>query len=296
MKWFLPLFLFFSYAEGAINLPIYPYPSIKKSSVPLNSIDMKIPSSKKSQFDRKGEALVIKALINDNDFVMDIGANVGEWSNAVIKLHPKAKIIAFEPIPNVFETLKKKLAGHHSIQFENFAVSDKTGKTIFNYYPQKSVLSGIAHRSKVDRICRSKPKKIQVPLETLDNYCKRKDISHIDFLKIDTEGNEVPVLKGAVKLLKQQAATKVQFEYGGAFKDAKQKLKSACLLLSNAGYAIFEITPKGLVYLDKWTDELENYKFTNFLAVAPSEAGDFAPMVMDHPDHPDAKDHISKGV
>ena len=51
-------------------------------------------------------------------------------------------------------------------------------------------------------------------LSTLDLFCEREAIPNIDFLKIDTEGNELDVLEGAKKLLSGGKIKIIQFEFG----------------------------------------------------------------------------------
>ena len=251
----------------ASEIHIFPKPSVPK----------KCSSFK---VERNGELTVIKKFISDGDRVFDVGANIGDWSVAVLKSHADITITAFEPIPKVYQQLRNNLAKWNHVIFENVALSNKTGTSSFNYYPKHSELSGIARRPILDKLLHALPEKITVKTQTLDEYCASKSIQHIDFLKIDTEGEEVSILNGAKSLIENHAISKIQFEYGGCFKDSKHTLKEACELLSQNGYVIFEIYPKGLAYIDRWSERLEDYKYTNFIAILESALQGYSPMIM----------------
>ena len=81
------------------------------------------------------------------------------------------------------------------------------------------------------------PVKIQV--KTLDDYCETYEIMHIDFLKIDTEGNELNVLYGASKLLDEKAVDFIQIEYGLCWRDMGVKIADCLDFLNNKGYKVY---------------------------------------------------------
>ena len=103
---------------------------------------------------------------------------------------------------------------------------------------------------------------------TLDSFCKKNQILHIDFLKIDTEGSELGVLLGAHNLLTNKQIEIIQFEYGGTYPDAGITLKEVYNLLEKNGYRVFRIIPNGLIQISRWRDALENARYSNYLAIA----------------------------
>lgn len=111
------------------------------------------------------------------------------------------------------------------------------------------------------------PQIVTVPVETLDNFVKDQAISKIDFLKIDTEGSELNVLMGAQQSLAQGRIRQIQFEYGGTYKDAKITLRQVYTLLRKNGFKIFRIASDKLIPISSWNEALENYRYSNYLAI-----------------------------
>jgi len=106
-----------------------------------------------------------------------------------------------------------------------------------------------------------------VDLKRIDTFCEENQIKHINFLKIDTEGHELFVLQGAEKLISSQNVDMIQFEYGGCYLDSKTTLKEVYNFLNSKSYTIYRITGKGLIKISKWRAGLENFCYSNFLAV-----------------------------
>lgn len=100
----------------------------------------------------------------------------------------------------------------------------------------------------------------------MDEFFQLNSIGRIDFMKIDTEGAEFSVLKGAKKLLEAHNIDTIQFEYGGCCIDAGTTLRALYDFLKERGYEIYLIYPDGLLHISEWIDELENFKYSNYIA------------------------------
>lgn len=215
-----------------------------------------------------GEGLAIKSLIHDGDVVFDVGANVGNWTNNVLSNHKNVCICAFEPIPNLVESMKKRFKDKDDVSVYELAIFSEQKRFSFDYYENNSVLSGIYHQSWVKPWSGHEPQKIEVEATTLDIFCSDKKFDHINFLKIDTEGSELNVLLGASDLLKKNAIDVIQFEYTFTYPDAKITLKQVYDLLTNFGYSVFREYSGGLIYIPSWDNSLEVYKYSNYIAIA----------------------------
>ena len=142
---------------------------------------------------------------NSKPVLFDIGANVGCFSLVFKDVFPKATVFAFEPVPQVYECLKNNLTGCSNVTLENQGLSNKQGYCRFEYNLENPDMSKISENGD-----------ITVHITTIDDYCKLNNVSHIDFLKIDTETFEKNVLLGGVNSLSltKYLLLEINFEKG----------------------------------------------------------------------------------
>lgn len=220
-----------------------------------------------------GELDLMQQFIHSGDIVFDVGANIGEWSAHVLQLNRSVHLYAFEPLPNVFSNLQQRLLHYPNAQGFNLALSESTGRRNFCYYDETyefSALSSFYVREvlKADHL---PPKIIEVEQDTLSHFCLDHHIEKIDFLKIDAEGAEWIILKGAHSLIEQHKIKAIQFEYGGCYIDAKTTLEDIFHFLSQHDFLIFRIMPQGLIRIMKWQPSLENFNLSNYVAIRKEE-------------------------
>jgi FkbM family methyltransferase len=126
--------------------------------------------------------------------ILDIGANAGFYSVLAGTLFPKAKVYAFEPIPQTFRALEEnlRLNGCGNVIATNIALTDE------RHFEQAATMyfadieSGSASFRNIRE--RSSAKAVPVTLDTLDRFCEKNSVRP-DFLKIDVEGSELFVLR-----------------------------------------------------------------------------------------------------
>ncbi len=137
-----------------------------------------------------------------NPFIIDIGANTGLYC-LLPAINPAITGFAFEPNPEAYALLKSNLALNglaNSIRTFPLALSDKAGSVTLKI-PASGKDSGLA--------CLGDPKRftqwreVTVPTDTLDNILSYKKITHVNLIKIDTEGCELFVLKGAENCIRE---------------------------------------------------------------------------------------------
>jgi len=135
-----------------------------------------------------------------NGTFIDIGANVGLISLRLLAKNPKLKIHAFEPGPHQYKLLKKTIQDNNlqpKVKLYSKALSDKRGSAIFSIHRGEDA-SGDGF---MDTGRAGKTTSINVKTETLDNWWESKGKPQIDLIKIDTEGAEMLILKGAKQLI-----------------------------------------------------------------------------------------------
>ena len=134
----------------------------------------------------------------DGDIVFDIGANVGLYSLLASELvGPRGRVFAFEPLPRNFDYLVRHSAlnGCHNIVPIQRAVSRKGGSARF----KDTAGSAEGH------LVRISSEGTEVSVVSLDELLERNEIPAPTVLKIDVEGEEFNVLRGAAKLLRAHA-------------------------------------------------------------------------------------------
>ncbi|MBS0605189.1 MAG: FkbM family methyltransferase [Verrucomicrobia bacterium] len=227
-------------------------------------------------FHLNGEEFFLTKHLNDrNNVIFDVGANIGEWSSIAAQCAPNAVIYAFEPHPAIFEILKAR-ATSNSIVCHQLALSDRE-KTLDLWVwgdsndLNKSGLNGLYYRPILKDMFNQTPERTAVHAITLDDFCQQNQINHIDFLKIDTEGSESDVLRGSASMISNHCIDTIQFEYGGCYIDSKTKLESIYHYLKSNGYSIFRILPDRLLPIPVWDSELENFQYSNYVAILKQE-------------------------
>jgi hypothetical protein len=117
-----------------------------------------------------------------------------------------------------------------------------------------------------------------VATTTLDAFAADAELDHLTLVKIDTEGHDLAVLRGAQKLLAERRISVAQFEYNHRWIDARSFLRDAFDLFALHGYSVGKLTPKGIEFYPSWDAELETFVEGNYVACAAGIA-DLLPCV-----------------
>lgn len=148
----------------------------------------------------------IKKNLGEGSVFIDIGANAGYFS--VLAKELGAIVYPIEPIPKNVFCLKK--AG---LKVYPIALSDVIGEEKIEYQTNDLGSPSTVGSFDVNEKTKEFMTSFTVPTETLDAFCEAKAITFVDLIKIDVQGAELKVLKGATKLLKNKAIQTVLFEF-----------------------------------------------------------------------------------
>jgi FkbM family methyltransferase len=131
--------------------------------------------------------------LQKDDLFFDVGANVGVYTVLASKVK-KAKTIAFEPLPDTFDKLLDNIQINRldNVISKNIGLSFEPSKLYFT--TNKDTMNSVALDSDMD--------KQEVDVDTLDNISNQYGIPKI--IKIDVEGYETNVLKGAKSILENK--------------------------------------------------------------------------------------------
>ena len=217
-----------------------------------------------------GEHSLLSHLVCSGDTILDVGANIGNWSCQALACASDVTLHAFEPLLDTFASLERNLC-HTAARLHPFAMSDRIGEKTFHYFacnPEYSGMNSCYRRPEIEQRLKVPTKQITVKTQTLQEFCRQTLVDRVDVLKIDVEGSELDVLFGARELLEQHRIGLIQFEYGNTYQDARITLRQVFDLLSGYNYTLYRVIPTGLIHLPCWRSALENFRYSNYLAVA----------------------------
>jgi FkbM family methyltransferase len=162
-----------------------------------------------------------KWLQNRNlNYVLDIGANVGQYANLVHEILPKAKIISFEPIKGCYDELVEKTK-NINVKAINCAIGDVNEQQEINisaHTPSSSLLNMADLHTEVfagtDYV-----KKETITVKRLDDVFPELNISGKFMVKVDVQGFEDRVIKGGLETLKKADSVLIETSFEELYKD-----------------------------------------------------------------------------
>lgn len=195
--------------------------------------------------------------------VLDVGANIGLYSEEILRACPSAKIYAFEPSSTARALLTQRLGAHPQVSIIPLALgSENKEKTLYADYPGSGLASLSKRRLEHFGIELQHHEEVQVT--TLSDWMQSNQVTP-DLLKLDIEGFELFALQGGFKELKQIKL--IQFEFGGTNIDSRTFFQDFWYLLTGQGFNLYIISPSGPVKVNNYSEEDEYFVTTNFLAV-----------------------------
>lgn len=165
-------------------------------------------------FLNSAERRFLKEFQFSNGDILDVGGNLGLFSLHVARRFPDRIIHTFEPNPYTFDALQRNLArnGCTQIQAHACAVAAHDGETNFQADPVNRATTHIADGpSRNDHASRC-PAVVRVTCLTLDTFVRTHAIESVSLLKVDVEGYEELVFKGAEHLLASGMAKTIYYE------------------------------------------------------------------------------------
>jgi FkbM family methyltransferase len=213
-------------------------------------------------FDGTGEAGVLALLaevLPPEPVVVDVGANLGAYARLVLDRFPSATVYCFEPVAATFAGLEAALGTEPRARLHRVALGDEdrtatmyssgvAGDNLASLHPSRS-----AGRAKE-----------AVQVRRLEAEAAEIGIERIDLLKVDAEGHDLFVLRGAGTLLDSLRA--VQFEFSDANVASRTFLRDFYDLLGGR-FDLYRILRGGVVPLGPYRETLEVFVPANYLAL-----------------------------
>ena len=147
--------------------------------------------------------------------VFDVGANIGQTSRLALATFPDARIFAFEPHPDTFKRLTEAITDRRLSAYQ-IAFGEQDGDvTLYEYASSGSdtFINSLVPDARFAIQFGKCAKERVARCSTIDCFCEKYGIERIDVLKIDTEGSELFVIKGATRMLRERRITFILTEY-----------------------------------------------------------------------------------
>ncbi|HSB57687.1 MAG TPA: FkbM family methyltransferase [Nitrosopumilaceae archaeon] len=151
--------------------------------------------------------IIMKKILKIDSNCIDVGAHKGHILKKIVELCPKGSHLAFEPIPEFYNNLKRDFP---QVKIFDYALSNQEGESTFYFVKDAPAYSGLKQRDY--DIENPKIIPIVVKTQTLDSILEKNPL-RIDFIKIDVEGAEGFVIQGGMKSIKKNRPF-IVFEFG----------------------------------------------------------------------------------
>lgn len=216
-----------------------------------------------------GEEFFIKKYLTTSKIkiVFDVGANTGEYAKKVRKYNSLAKLYCFEPHPKTYKNLIVNVNKIDNIELFNFGLGESAGTLkIFDYKNRDGSSHASLYKEVISEIHKSEVIEHEVAIRTIDDFIREKNIQKVDLLKIDTEGNELNVLRGASEALTKGKIDIIHFEFNEMNVISRTYFKDFYDLLK--GYDLYRLLQDGLVPIGHYNPVFcEIFAFQNIVAI-----------------------------
>jgi FkbM family methyltransferase len=131
---------------------------------------------------------------------VDCGAHIGEYTLIFAKMvGEEGQVHAFEPHPGMFQCLEANVKRNElrRVTLNHAAVSDKNGVGLFLLFPDPIAAHLVSSNQQPYPT-------VEVPIISLDEYVSQHGLARVDAIKIDVEGSELALIRGAAKLLQER--------------------------------------------------------------------------------------------
>lgn len=132
--------------------------------------------------------------------IVDVGANIGGFTDAVLSAEPRSRVIAIEPAPGPSEALRSRYGNDARVQLETCAIAETQGNAMFNVAAESEFSSLRSPDEKLSQIYGHGVDivdAVPVPTTTLDHIID----GPVTLLKVDAQGGEREVFSGATETL-----------------------------------------------------------------------------------------------
>ena len=215
-----------------------------------------------------GEERFLKDLLyrGRKEVIVDVGANVGNYSRKVLEINPAATVYAFEPHPKNFSRLISNIKDASFFAVNAGVGGNDNVMTLYDYADRDGSSHASLYKDVIEGIHKQKSVEHKVRVVTLDSFFSDKQIDRIDLLKIDTEGNELDVLNGAENLLKRKIINAIHFEFNEMNAVSRTFFRDFFRRLTD--YDFYRLLPDGMLEIKDYSPIFcEIFAYQNIVAI-----------------------------
>lgn len=206
--------------------------------------------------------------------VIDIGAHHGFYTLLASKIvGTGGKVFAFEPSPRERSALRFNLSLNRckNVVVQDLALGSQDGEATLHVVDHQTGCNSLRPPA-ADVSQTWKPTRVQV--RRLDGWLDRREVSRVDFIKLDVEGGELEVLKGATLLLGRHPRPAILAELEDARSESwGYRAKDTAAHLQNIGFDWFRILQAGT--LEQMSDNSDRYE-GNYVALPKERIAELA--------------------
>jgi FkbM family methyltransferase len=178
-------------------------------------------------------------------FVIDVGANCGQWIGALLKILPVPEVWIFEPNPEAMENCRQRIGSRSGIKYFDIALGDRTGEVTLHVTASSNFASVLPPRAEfLERHYSKNAARVLtdmlVKVCTLDSLVP--DSKSVDLLKIDVQGFERAVLSGASSVLARTRCVLIEMNLQSHY-EGDDTLPAIWCILAERGFSFWALSP-----------------------------------------------------
>jgi FkbM family methyltransferase len=182
--------------------------------------------------DTNGEYWLVQQL-PANATVVDVGFNLGDFTETVLKSNASARVLGFDPARPIARHYAEKFSAERRLQFHPLALSDRPGRALF--HDADNMSSSLAPGRSPNEHA------YEVEITTLDDFARAHALQTIHLLKIDAEGFDLNVLEGSRQLMQAQRIEMFLFEYADGWINNRRFLREAADFIESQPYKLYRL-------------------------------------------------------
>ena len=210
--------------------------------------------------DRNGETWLMRRVGPRTRRMIDVGCNHGDYSRAFLALFPDVEILAVEPVPEFHAHARATLPAQ--VDLRNVALSD--GREDVAIYRKGGGANASARVRKNKTFA-----KITPTVLTGDALVEARGFGPAQFIKIDTDGHDLPALRGFSRSIDAWRPV-IQFEFSRFWLDTRSQMRDVYDFFEGRDYRIGYLTPRAVDFVD-YSTRLETYAVNCNMVAAPAE-------------------------